>query len=125
MQEWFAGCYPLSLSNIHYIMAQRVKAMDVYTKKIVKELAQEWGVPIKMLRKSLGLRNDREYQKKYISLYRDQHPEETKAQRLKDWQSFKERNPERWREINREAKRRSREKKRLLEAARSGERRYL
>lgn len=99
--------------------------MDVYTKKIVKELAQEWGVPIKMLRKSLGLRNDREYQKKYISLYRDQHPEETKAQRLKDWQSFKERNPERWREINREAKRRSREKKRLLEAARSGERRYL
>jgi len=99
--------------------------MDVYTKKIVKELAQEWGVPIKMLRKSLGLRNDREYQKKYISLYRDQHPEETKAQRLKDWQSFKERNPERWREINREAKRRSREKKRLVEAARSRERRYL
>lgn len=99
--------------------------MERYTKQFVEELAQEWGVPLKLLRKSLGLRNDREYQKKYISLYRDRHPEETKAQRLKDWQSFKERNPERWRKINREAKRRSREKKRLVEAARSRERRYL
>ena len=50
-------------------------------------------------------RDNRSHLREYRQQYRAEHPEETRKQRLKDWQTFKERNPERWREIHRRADR--------------------
>lgn len=85
--------------------------------ELIRQLAKDWGIPPKLLRRTLWKRNNREFQAEYIARYREQHPEETKAQRLKDWQTFKERNPERWREINRLARKRYCERMKLRKAA--------
>ncbi len=91
--------------------------MSSYIRQFTEELATEWGVPTKTLRKTLWLKHDHEFQKAYIAQYREQHPEETKTQRLKDWQTFKERNPERWRAINNAAVKRYFQKQKLRKAA--------
>lgn len=62
-------------------------------------------------------RDNRQHRTQYQAEYREQHPEETREQRLKDWKAFKERNPERWREINRQACARYRAKQKLLRQA--------
>ena len=53
----------------------------------------------------------------YRAEYRENHPEETKQQRLKDWRTFQQRNPERWKEINRIASAKSRAKRKALKQA--------
>lgn len=48
-------------------------------------------------------RMHKERMRQYKQMYRATHPRENQQQTLKDWQTFKERHPERWREINRAA----------------------
>ena len=62
-------------------------------------------------------RDHLEHNRVYRQGYREDHPEETQQQRLKDWRSFYERNPERWREIHRAALKRYCAKQKLLRQA--------
>lgn len=48
-------------------------------------------------------RENRAHRTEYQAMYREDHPEETRQQRLKDWRTFQQRNPERWAEIHRAA----------------------
>lgn len=59
----------------------------------------------------------KEHNRLYRQFYREDHPEETQKQRLQDWRSFVERNPERWREISRAARKRHYAKMKLLRQA--------
>lgn len=65
--------------------------------------------------------DNRSHLREYRAEYREQHPEETRQQRLSDWKRFVQKNPERWREINQAAKRRYQEKQKALKLAQRNE----
>lgn len=79
--------------------------MWAYQKQRLQDVKRDWNI------------SHREFLRLYRQWYRANHPEETQKQRLKDWRSFVERNPERWREINREKARRYRAKQKALRQA--------
>jgi len=59
-------------------------------------------------------RDNRNHLREYRQAYRKLNPEATRKQRLKDWRTFRDRNPERWREIHREANRRYQARRKAL-----------